>query len=114
MWVYGMNRKYYNDLELALDTEGKSKGTYREYFANICYMEKYFNNKNFKDITLEELKSYINYLDKEYSKTTYNNHVAAIRYFYKNVVKKKSMLEVLNLKRIKEKGQTNEKEKISC
>ena len=67
-------------------------------------MEKYFNNKNFKDITLEELKSYIDYLDKEYSKTTYNNHVAAIRYLYKNVVKKKSMLEVLNLKRIKEKG----------
>lgn len=109
-----MNRKFYNALEHLLETEGKSKGTYREYFANIGYMEKYFNNKNFKDITLEELKSYIDYLDKEYSKTTYNNHVAAIRYFYKNVVKKKSMLEVLNLKRIKEREEKNEKEKVSC
>ena len=108
------NRKVYNALEHAIEKDGKSKGTYREYFANVRYLDNYFNNKNLKKITKDELNEYIVYLDKKYSKTTYNNHVAAIRYFYKNVVKKKSMLEVLNLKRIKEKGQTNEKEKISC
>lgn len=98
-----MNRKIYNDLEHLIEKEGKSKGTYREYFANVRYMEKYFNYKSFKDITPSELQNYLEYLDKEYSKTTYNNHVAAIRYLYKKVLKKKNMLEILNLKRIRKK-----------
>ena len=84
-----MNRKIYNDLEHLIEKDGKSKGTYREYFANVRYMEKYFNYKCFKDLTPSELQNYLEYLDKEYSKTTYNNHVAAIRYLYKKVLKKK-------------------------
>ncbi len=98
-----MNRKIYNSLERTLEAEGRSSGTYREYFANVRYMEEYFGGKNLKDITKEELTQYVAYLDKKYNKTTYNNHIAALRYLYKKVIKRKYMLEVLNLKRIREK-----------
>ncbi len=42
------NRKVYNALEHAIEKNGKSKGTYREYFANVRYLDNYFNNKNLK------------------------------------------------------------------
>lgn len=42
------NRKVYNALEHAIEKDGKSKGTYREYFANVRYLDNYFNNKNLK------------------------------------------------------------------
>ena len=103
-----MNRKIYNILERTIEAEGKSKGTYREYFANIHYMENYFKGKSFKDITIDEMYEYIKYLDKKYHKTTYNNHVAAIRYLYKKIIKKKEMVELLTLKRVKEKRTKDE------
>ena len=92
------NRKVYNALEHAIEKDGKSKGTYREYFANVRYLDNYFNNKNLKKITKDELNEYIVYLDKKYSKTTYNNHVAAIRCLYKKVIKREDLQELLNLK----------------
>lgn len=98
-----MNRKIFNELEKTLEAEGKSSGTYREYFANIGYFEKFFAGKNLKDITQAELQNYIDYLNNEYTKTTYNNHIAALRYLYKKIIKKPKMLEILNLKRIREK-----------
>ena len=98
-----MNRKVYNDLEKQLETEGKSAGTYREYFANVKYMENFFKGKNFNEITEKDLKKYIKYLNREYSKTTYNNHIAALRYLYKKVLKKPNMIEILSLKQIYEK-----------
>lgn len=68
-----MNRNIYNALELAIEADGKSNGAYREYFANISYMEKFFKNKKFEDITKKELKKYVNYLNEKYHKSTYNN-----------------------------------------
>ena len=51
-----MNRNIYNALELAIEADGKSNDTYREYFANISYMEKFFKSKKFKDITKKRIK----------------------------------------------------------
>lgn len=98
-----MNRKIYNDLERQLDKEGKSAGTYREYFANVRYMEQFFKGKNFNDITEKDIKKYIKYLNSEYSKTTYNNHIAALRHLYKKVLNKPDIIALLSLKQIYEK-----------
>ena len=97
-----MNRKIYNALERTLEKEGKSNGTYREYFANIKNMEQYFEGRNLKEVTIDELSQYVTYLDEKYNKRTYNNHIAALRYLYKKVIKRKYMLSVLNLKRVRE------------
>ena len=96
------NRKIYNALEYAIENDGKSKGTYHEYFAKIKSLEKYFNNKNLKEVSKEELNEYLCYLDNKYKKNTYNNHVAAIRYLYKRVLKREDLHELLILKRIRE------------
>ena len=104
-----MNRKFYNALENQMAEEGKSVGTYREYFANVRYMEEFFKGKNFNEITEKDLKKYIKYLNHEYSKTTYNNHIAALRYLYKKVLKKPNMIEILSLKQIYEKVSSVEK-----
>lgn len=97
------NRKVYNALEHAIEKDGKSKGTYREYFANVRYLDNYFNNKNLKKITKDELNEYIVYLDKKYSKTTYNNHVAAIRCLYKKSNKKRRFTGIIKFKKNKRK-----------
>lgn len=62
-----MNRNIYNALELAIEADGKSNGTYREYFANISYMEKFFKSKKFEDITKKRIKKYVNYLNEKVS-----------------------------------------------
>ena len=54
-----MNRNIYNALELAIEADGKSNGTYREYFANISYMEKFFKSKELKNFSCFSYKIFI-------------------------------------------------------
>lgn len=98
-----MNNKLYNQLELTLEANGKSPGTVREYALSIKHLERYFENRDLSKLSESDLINYAQYLIAEgYSKTTYNNRIAAVRYLYTKVLNKKINLEKLPLQRIRE------------
>lgn len=99
-----MNNKIYSGLEIKLESEGKSAGTLKEYTASIQKLEKYFPGKALSDLSDNELKEYAKYVQNKYSKHTYNNRIAAIRYVYKNVLNREIDLEKLPLQKIDKKA----------
>lgn len=103
-----MNNKIYNMLELKLESEGKSSGTLKEYFASIRKLEKFFKGKFLESLTEKDLRQYALYLkEKGYSKTTYNSRIAAVRYLFIKVLKRDINLNDIPLERIRDLKEKN-------
>ncbi len=98
-----MNNKVFNKLERDLEDKGKSAGTVREYYLSIRKLEDYFKGADLTKLTDEDLKEYAEYLINEgYSKTAYNSRIAAVRYLYTKVLKKRIHLEKIPFQRVRE------------
>lgn len=98
------NNEVLRELEKSIELEGKSKGTLERYTSNIKKLMEYYPNREISKLSEEELREYAFYLHRRrYAETTYNNHIAAIRYVYRNVIFKQINVRKIPLKRTKKK-----------
>lgn len=102
-----MNNKIYNQLEKALEKDGRSAGTLKEYSANIRRLEKFFEGRPLAELTDDDLGTYALYVQKKFSKTTYNSRLASVRYLYTKVLKRKINLEKIPFQRIRKRKSDN-------
>lgn len=97
------NEEIIRELEISLRLENKSETTRIRYTSIIKQAMKYFGNKKLSNVNEDELRKYAIYLQikKGYKPSTYNNHIAAIRYVEKKVMFKKINFNKIPLQRIK-------------
>lgn len=74
----------YNKIEKILKVRGCSKLTSKNYISCIKRFLKYFNGKNIKNLSEEEILNYLieNFIDNGMQPSTFNVNRAAIIYYY--------------------------------
>lgn len=98
------NYEVLRELEKSLMLENKSKGTLERYTSNIKKLMNYYEGKKLSELTEDELRCYAFSLhQKGLAPSTYNNHIASIKYVYRKVLFKRINENKIPFKRNKKK-----------
>ena len=65
-----------------ISSEGLSKNTLESYNRDLSQLKEYFPNKRFVEITFEDLKDYVAFLNTKYKTQTISRHISSIKHFY--------------------------------
>lgn len=65
-----------------ISSEGLSKNTVESYTRDLNKLQKYFSNKSMLEITFNDLKNYVIYLNSLYKNQTISRNISSIKHFY--------------------------------
>lgn len=65
-----------------ISSEGLSKNTVESYMRDLNKLQMHFANKSMLDITFDDLKDYVVYLNSLYKNQTISRNISSIKHFY--------------------------------
>ena len=78
---------YLDKFIFELESRGRDQKTINKYVKNLESFAKHFN-KHPKDLGIPQIKQYMHFMlhEKKYAHNTVNSHLAAIRFYYRNIL----------------------------